>query len=225
MPPLGSCRADWLRGIAAQLTAAMDGAPAPAPPGCQLAQKSHIYVWNSTILCASTEHTLLHTSYSTKRLQPPAKLVLISKSVPICFCNPGSQVIAHLGVHDRGRFWHSGWILWEMRCLFQLQQFFCVSFRYCPGWLWKGDGIYFLHHKAPIVQDIQETWKNEGPPERKYQEEKDLKYAILHILRSSKANSVWFVHQFLPSHGCPEYYRFYPVTITSNYVFQEQKDI
>lgn len=103
--------------------------------------------------------------------------------------------------------------------------FFCVSFRYCTGWLWKGDGIYFLHHKAPIVQDIQETWKNEGPSERKYQEEKDLKYAILHILRSSKTNSVWFVHQFLPSHGCPEYYRFYPVTITSNYVFQEQKDI
>lgn len=70
MPPRCFCRADWLSGMPAQLTAVMDGAPAPAPPGCQAAQKSLIHMWNSTILCASTEHTfflplLLHEETST----------------------------------------------------------------------------------------------------------------------------------------------------------------
>lgn len=46
MPPCYFCKADWHSGIPAQLTAMMDGAPAPAPPGCQLAQKPYIYMWN-----------------------------------------------------------------------------------------------------------------------------------------------------------------------------------
>lgn len=59
------CRAVWLHGIPAQLTAMMDGAPAPAPPGCELAQKSHIHVWNSTILLPSSSHLTSYTKTST----------------------------------------------------------------------------------------------------------------------------------------------------------------
>lgn len=110
MPPRYFCKADWHNGIPAQLTAMMDGAPAPAPPGCQLAQKPYIHMWNSTILCTSL-NTSSHLPYATKRLQPRAKLILISKSVHLCLHNPGSQIIAPLRVHYRGRFWHAGWIL------------------------------------------------------------------------------------------------------------------
>lgn len=50
MPPRCFCRADWLSGMPAQLTAVMDGAPAPAPPGCSEITYTHVELYHSVCL-------------------------------------------------------------------------------------------------------------------------------------------------------------------------------